>query len=65
LHRVIPGIAHDKQREFASDQVKRALMPGGSHSKPVRHWDHWLHENTDLATPTSSPTTVMEGIAWI
>jgi dipeptidyl aminopeptidase/acylaminoacyl peptidase len=46
---VIPGIAHDKQREFASDQVKKGAHARRFTHQPVRHWDHWLHENTDLA----------------
>jgi dipeptidyl aminopeptidase/acylaminoacyl peptidase len=46
---VIPGIAHDKQREFASDQVKKGAHARRFTQQPVRHWDHWLHENTDLA----------------
>ena len=46
---VIPGIAHDKQREFASDQVKKGAHARRFTRQPVRHWDHWLHENTDLA----------------
>jgi len=46
---VIPEIAHDKQREFASDQVKKGAHARRFTQQPVRHWDHWLHENTDLA----------------
>jgi len=46
---VIPGIPHDKQREFASDQVKKGAHARRFTRQPVRHWDHWLHENTDLA----------------
>ena len=46
---VIPGLAHDKQREFASEQVKKGAHARRFTQQPVRHWDHWLHENTDLA----------------
>jgi len=46
---VVPGIAHDKQRAFASDQVKKGAHARRFTQQPVRHWDHWLHENTDLA----------------
>jgi len=46
---VIPGIAHDKQREAAADQVKKGAHARRFTRQPVRHWDHWLHENTDLA----------------
>jgi dipeptidyl aminopeptidase/acylaminoacyl peptidase len=46
---VIPGIAHDKQREFASDHAKKGAHARRFTQQPVRHWDHWLHENTDLA----------------
>jgi dipeptidyl aminopeptidase/acylaminoacyl peptidase len=46
---VIPGIAHDKQREFASDQIKKGAHARRFTQQPVRHWDHWLHENKDMA----------------
>jgi dipeptidyl aminopeptidase/acylaminoacyl peptidase len=46
---VIPGIEHDKQREFAADQVKKGAHARRFTQQPVRHWDHWLHENTDMS----------------
>jgi len=46
---VILGVAHDKQREFASDQNKKGAHARRFTQQPVRHWDHWLHENTDMA----------------
>src|SRR5437867_4118459 len=46
---VIPGIPHDKQREAASERAKKGPSMRRYMQQPVRHWDHWLHENTDLA----------------
>ena len=46
---VIPGVAHDKQRETASKHGKHGPSARHFTVQPVRHWDHWLHENPDLA----------------
>ena len=47
---VIPGVAHDKQRETATQRSKHGPSARRFTSQPVRHWDHWLHENPDLAS---------------
>lgn len=46
---VLPNVEHDKQRQNAADHKKKG--PNARHftEQPVRHWDHWLHENSDLA----------------
>jgi dipeptidyl aminopeptidase/acylaminoacyl peptidase len=46
---VIPNVAHDKQRETAADRSKKGPSVRRYTQQPVRHWDHWLHENSDLA----------------
>jgi dipeptidyl aminopeptidase/acylaminoacyl peptidase len=45
---VIPSVEHDKQRETATDQAKKGPSARRFTKQPVRHWDHWLHENTNL-----------------
>ncbi len=49
LSPVLPNIAHSEQREAASKRAKHG--PNARHftTQPVRHWDHWLHQNPDLA----------------
>src|SRR5262245_4171967 len=46
---VLPEVAHDQQRETATKQSKNG--PSARHfvRQPVRHWDHWLHQNPDRA----------------
>jgi dipeptidyl aminopeptidase/acylaminoacyl peptidase len=46
---VIPGLEHDQQRETATNRAKHGPSARRFKSQPVRHWDHWLHENPDLA----------------
>ncbi|TAK40850.1 MAG: S9 family peptidase [Betaproteobacteria bacterium] len=46
---VIAGLEHDKQRESAAQRAKNGPSARRYRSQPVRHWDHWLHENADLA----------------
>jgi dipeptidyl aminopeptidase/acylaminoacyl peptidase len=46
---VIPNVAHDKQRETAADRAKKGPSARRYTQQPVRHWDHWLHENPDRA----------------
>jgi dipeptidyl aminopeptidase/acylaminoacyl peptidase len=46
---VLPGVAHDKQRESASHQTKKGTSARNFRRQPVRHWDHWLHQNPDRA----------------
>jgi dipeptidyl aminopeptidase/acylaminoacyl peptidase len=45
---VIAEVAHDKQRETASQRAKHGPSAHRFTAQPVRHWDHWLHENPDL-----------------
>ena len=46
---VIPSIEPEKQRETASKRAKNGPSARRFKTQPVRHWDHWLHENADLA----------------
>ena len=46
---VLDGVDHDKQRETAKDRDKKGSTARHFRSQPVRHWDHWLHENDNLA----------------
>lgn len=46
---VIPNLGHDKQRETATERAKKGPSARHYTQQPVRHWDHWLHENVDLA----------------
>ncbi|MGH7463453.1 MAG: TolB family protein, partial [Longimicrobiales bacterium] len=45
---VLLHIAHDKQRETAAEHAKKGASVRRYTQQPVRHWDHWLHENVDL-----------------
>jgi dipeptidyl aminopeptidase/acylaminoacyl peptidase len=47
---VLPGVAHDKQRETAAERRKKQASARHFRQQPVRHWDHWLHENDNLAS---------------
>jgi dipeptidyl aminopeptidase/acylaminoacyl peptidase len=46
---VLPGVQHEQQREAAGRLAKHG--PNARHftRQPVRHWDHWLHQNPDRA----------------
>ena len=46
---VLADVEHDKQRETASERRKKGSSARHFRSQPVRHWDHWLHENATLA----------------
>ena len=46
---VIPGIEHSRQRETASKRAKNGPSARRFREQPVRHWDHWLHQNSDMA----------------
>ncbi len=46
---VLPGVELDKQRETASDRRKKGTSARHFRTQPVRHWDHWLHQNDDMA----------------
>ena len=45
---VILHVAHDKQRETAAERAKKGPSARRYTQQPVRHWDHWLHDNVDL-----------------
>ncbi|MGE5336596.1 MAG: prolyl oligopeptidase family serine peptidase [Gemmatimonadota bacterium] len=45
---VIAGVAHDAQREVNAKRGKNGPSARRFRQQPVRHWDHWLHENPDL-----------------
>ncbi|MEO8186744.1 MAG: S9 family peptidase [Burkholderiaceae bacterium] len=49
LAMVLDGVDHDKQRETAKDREKKGSSARHFRSQPVRHWDHWLHENENMA----------------
>jgi dipeptidyl aminopeptidase/acylaminoacyl peptidase len=46
---VLAGLAQEKQREAASKLAKHGPSARRFTRQPVRHWDHWLHENQELA----------------
>jgi dipeptidyl aminopeptidase/acylaminoacyl peptidase len=47
---VLPGVPHDKQRETAAERAKKGPSVRNYRRQPVRHWDHWLHQNPDRAS---------------
>ena len=46
---VIPGVEPEKQRECAAQRDKNGPSARRFKTQPVRHWDHWLHDNADRA----------------
>src|ERR1700674_310055 len=46
---VIPGVPYAKQRETAIQLEKHGPSARRYTRQPVRHWDHWLHDNTGRA----------------
>ena len=46
---VLPDVEHDKQRETASERRKKHTSARHFRQQPVRHWDHWLHQNDNMA----------------
>jgi len=44
---VLPGLPLDKQREAAAERTKKGPSVRHYHRQPVRHWDHWLHQDAD------------------
>lgn len=76
---VLPGVAHDEQRQRATELAKHG--PSGLHYKtmPIRHWDYWRpvaaphviaydergQQRRDL-TPTADPELreSIESISW-
>ncbi len=49
LASVLAGVEADMQRETAKDREKNGSSARHFRSQPVRHWDHWLHENENMA----------------
>jgi dipeptidyl aminopeptidase/acylaminoacyl peptidase len=47
---VLAGVPHEKQRETAAERVKKGSSARNYRRQPVRHWDHWLHQNPDRAS---------------
>ncbi len=46
---VLPGVEPEKQRECAAKRDKNGPSARRFRTQPVRHWDHWLHDNADMA----------------
>ncbi len=46
---VLHDVEHDKQRETAADRRKKHTSARHFKVQPVRHWDHWLHQNDNMA----------------
>ncbi len=46
---VLPDVDHDRQRETMQERVKKGASARRYTQQPVRHWDHWLHENDEFA----------------
>ena len=44
---VLPGVPHDKQRDTAAERAKKGTSVRRYTRQPVRHWDHWLHQNAE------------------
>lgn len=44
---VLPEVPHDKQREVAAERAKKGPSLRRYTRQPVRHWDHWLHQNAE------------------
>ena len=45
---VIAGMPLEQQRETQSKRAKNGPSARRFAQQPVRHWDHWLHENADM-----------------
>jgi dipeptidyl aminopeptidase/acylaminoacyl peptidase len=48
---VLPGVAHDQQRETVRDRKKNGPSALRFTTQPVRHWDHWLPDGINTAVP--------------
>jgi dipeptidyl aminopeptidase/acylaminoacyl peptidase len=46
---VLANVAHEKQRETAAERAKKQTSARHFRKQPVRHWDHWLHQNPERA----------------
>jgi len=45
---VLADVPHGEQRETESKRAKNGPSARHFTQQPVRHWDHWLHENADM-----------------
>jgi dipeptidyl aminopeptidase/acylaminoacyl peptidase len=45
---VLSKVPFEKQRETFTERAKKGPGARRFTQQPVRHWDHWLHENPDL-----------------
>ena len=48
---VLPGVAHDKQRETIRDRNKNGPSALRFTRQPVRFWDHWLPDGIGTGVP--------------
>jgi dipeptidyl aminopeptidase/acylaminoacyl peptidase len=46
---VLANVEHAKQRDTAAERAKKGSSARNFRQQPVRHWDHWLHQNPDRA----------------
>ncbi|MGE5666474.1 MAG: hypothetical protein ACM3ZD_07565, partial [Betaproteobacteria bacterium] len=46
---VLAGVPHEEQRKTAAERGKKGTSVRRYTTQPVRHWDHWLHENEQFA----------------
>jgi dipeptidyl aminopeptidase/acylaminoacyl peptidase len=46
---VLADVPHEKQRETAAERAKKGSSVRTFRKQPVRHWDHWLHNDADRA----------------
>ncbi len=46
---VLADVPHEEQRGQAAERRKKGASARRYTRQPVRHWDHWLHENDEFA----------------
>ncbi|HKO66247.1 MAG TPA: hypothetical protein VJU53_00460, partial [Burkholderiaceae bacterium] len=46
---VLDSVEYKKQRETAKEREKKGPSARHFSNQPVRHWDHWLHQNENMA----------------
>ncbi|MGZ5179464.1 MAG: dipeptidyl-peptidase 5 [Ramlibacter sp.] len=47
---VLADVPHDKQRETVAERARNGPSVRTFRKQPVRHWDHWLHQDADRAS---------------
>lgn len=45
LATVLAGVEHERQREVEAERRKKGSSARRYTRQPVRHWDHWLHQD--------------------